>query len=93
VNPTIEHDRRGHRFVAVVEGREAYLDYAVKDEHTLDFRRTYVPPALRGGQLARQLVAAGFAYAKDHGLRVIPSCSYVQRQVERTEEYRDLIAE
>ncbi len=93
MSPTIEHDQRGHRFIAVVEGREAYLDYDVKDEHTLDFRRTYVPPALRGGQLARELVAAGFAHARAHGLQVIPSCSYVRRQVERTEEYQELIAE
>ena len=93
MSATIEHDQRGHRFVATVEGREAYLDYAVKDDHTLEFRRTYVPPALRGGQLARQLVAAGFAYAKEHGLRVIPTCSYVQRQVERSEEYQALVAE
>lgn len=88
---TIEHDAGRTRFVAKVEGQEAYLDYAITDDETLDFRRTYVPPALRGGRLASDLVAAGFAYAKAHGLRVIPTCGYVQRQVERTPEYQEVV--
>jgi predicted GNAT family acetyltransferase len=90
MSATIQHDERAQKFSVVVESQEAYLDYAVRDETTLEFRQTFVPEALRGGDLARRLVAAGFAHARERGFRVIPSCGYVRRQVERTEEYREL---
>ena len=89
----IQHDRGAHRFFTVVDGKEAYLAYAVADDGTLDFRHTFVPPELRGRELARLLVAAAFAYAQEGGFKVIPTCSYVAKQAQRNDAYRTLIAE
>lgn len=86
----IRHDERLGKFSIELDGSEAYLSYTVVDGTTLDFRHTFVPPELRGRQLAERLVAAGFAYAREHGYRVVPTCSYVQRRVERDAALRAL---
>lgn len=89
----IQHDEAAHRFFTLVDGKEAYLAYAVASDGTLDFRHTFVPPELRGRDLARMLVAEAFAYAREGGFKVIPTCSYVAKQAQRNESYRTLIAE
>lgn len=38
---------------------------------------TYVPGSKRGRGLASRLCDAAFAHARRHGLRVIPTCSYI----------------
>jgi len=86
----IRHDETQHKFFVELDGKEAHLIYTVVDPATLDFRHTFVPPELRGRQLAEQLVQAGFAYAREQGYRVIPTCSYVQRRVERDPDLRAL---
>ncbi|MGD2135636.1 MAG: GNAT family N-acetyltransferase [Gemmatimonadales bacterium] len=88
----IRHDEAQHKFVAKVDGNEAHLTYTTVDDETLEFRHTFVPSELRGRKLARQLVDAGFAYAREHGYTVIPTCSYVAKVVERTPAYQELVA-
>ncbi|MBI4354942.1 MAG: N-acetyltransferase [Candidatus Omnitrophica bacterium] len=87
----IVHDRDHHRFVAVVGGVEAYLRYK-EQGRVLDFFHTYVPEAARGRGIAEQLVRAGFAYAKEQGRTVIPSCPYVGRTfLKRLPEFQALV--
>jgi len=88
----IQHDETARRFFTVLDGKEAYLAYAVSGEGVLDYRHTFVPPELRGRQIAGLLVAAAFAFAREHGYKVIPTCAYVAKQVERNPEYETLIA-
>ena len=86
----IQHDADAHRFFTVLDGKEAYLAYAVKDEGVLDYRHTFVPPELRGRQVAKLLVAEAFAYARENGFKVLATCSYVAKQAERNPEYGEL---
>lgn len=79
----IKHDSRGHRFEMVVEGDRAYLAYMDLGQQTLDIYRTFVPNALRGRGIAAQLTEHALQYAEGHGYTVIPSCSYVERYMER----------
>jgi predicted GNAT family acetyltransferase len=86
----IEHEPG--RFVARVGGHEAVLVYERRDD-VLDLRHTFTPPPLRGRALAAQLTAAAVAYAQAEGLRILPTCSYVRRYVERHPELQALIAD
>ena len=86
----IRRDENGSRFVATVDGHDAYVAYLPVDDQTLEYLRTYVPSELRGQGIAGQLVAQALAYAREHGYRVIPTCSYVRSYVERNPEYQDL---
>jgi predicted GNAT family acetyltransferase len=86
----VQHDVQLGKFFVEIDGKEAHLLYTEIDDATLDFRHTFVPPELRGRQLAEQLVQAGFDYAREHGFRVVPTCSYVQRRAERDPDLKAL---
>jgi predicted GNAT family acetyltransferase len=58
---------------------EALLEYTLMDNGVIDFRRTYVPFALRGKGLAEELVQAGLAWAGEQGYTITASCSFVQK--------------
>jgi predicted GNAT family acetyltransferase len=62
-----------------VQLAEALLEYTLKDNGVIDFRRTYVPFSLRGKGLAEELVQAGLAWAREQGYTITASCSYVQK--------------
>jgi predicted GNAT family acetyltransferase len=88
VTPAIEH--RPGRFVLRMDGQEAELVYERRGD-VLDNTHTYTPPALRGRELAARLTEAAFAFARDNGLRVVPTCSFVALWVERHPEAQDLV--
>ena len=79
----VHHDLAGHRFEAVIDGHCAYLAYMDLGKQTLDMYRTFVPDALRGRGIAAVLTLHALEYAEREGYQVIPSCSYVERYIER----------
>ena len=87
---TIVHDETSHRFLAAIEGQEAYLSYRTLDG-VLDFYYTYVPEVFRGHGIAEQLCKSGFEYAKANSLKVIPTCPYISdTYLKRHPEYKSL---
>ncbi|MHB0820190.1 GNAT family N-acetyltransferase [Stutzerimonas stutzeri] len=80
---TIHHDRAGHQFETTVDGHRAYLAYMDLGKQTLDIYRTFVPDALRGRGVAAVLARYALEYAEREGYTVIPSCSYVERYIEK----------
>ena len=92
MDPDIKHDLERHKFYLTLEGGEAHLAYGEVRPGVLDFHYTYVPPEYRGQRLAERLVAAGFAYAREHGYKVVPSCWYVARKVAGNPAYREMVA-
>lgn len=84
---SIHHDVAGHRFEVTVDGHQAYLTYMDLGQQTLDIYRTFVPDALRGRGIAAALTRTALAYAEDRGYSVIPSCSYVERYIERQQRH------
>lgn len=73
----VEHDAQAQCFSAVVEGYKAILEYRTVDAQSIDMHHTFVPNELRGKGVAGVLAKQALAYAKEQGLRVIPSCSYI----------------
>jgi predicted GNAT family acetyltransferase len=53
---------------------------------------TEVPDALEGQGYGAALAKAALSYAKDEGMKVIPSCPFVSTYVRRHPEYGPLIA-
>ena len=87
----VVHEPERKRFVARVDGREGHLFYIRMGEDVVDFRSTYVDPALRGRRIGDQLVCAAFAWATSEGLKVIPTCWFVDTVVRRHPEYQALV--
>lgn len=89
----VRHEPENDRFVADLDDRVATLDYSRVDERTLDYERTFVPGELREHGIGSHLVERALDYARDHGLRVVASCPFVEEFIEDRPEYQDLLAE
>lgn len=94
MNIVIEHDKKNHQFISEVEEKISHLKYTVlPDGKTLNYMSTYVPPELRGRQIAEQIVKFALDYAKENNYKIIPSCSYVDMYVKRHPEYNEIVVE
>lgn len=87
----VVNDLQGSRFVLDVNGQEVYVLYA-EDKETLDLYLTYTPSQLRGQGLAEKVVLAVFEYAIEKNLKVIASCWYVRKFLEKHMEYQNIIS-
>lgn len=86
----IHHDEARRRFAADVDRGEAVVDYDLLDADTLDLRRTFVSEELRGEGLASQVVRYALDWARQHDKKIVATCSYVARFLERNPEYAAL---
>jgi predicted GNAT family acetyltransferase len=71
-----------------------YVDYVMRKGdggHVMDLTHTFVPPELRGKGVAGIVVRAAFETAKENGLKIRPSCSYIPTFVSKNEEYADMV--
>jgi uncharacterized protein len=89
--PMIEHDSADHQFVAHLPEGEAYLAYATEGNGTLDLEHTVVPQEARGRGVGESLVRAALGYAREKGVRVIPSCPFVRQWLADHPEERDVL--
>ena len=85
----VEHEPG--RFFARIGDVEAEVVYERRGD-VLDVRHTWTPPALRGRDVAARLTQAAFAYAREHGLKVLPTCPYTRGYVARHPELHALVA-
>jgi predicted GNAT family acetyltransferase len=86
------NDVQGSRFLLDINGKEVYVLYA-EDKESLDLYSTYTPPKLRGQGLAEKVVLAALLYAKDKKLKVIASCWYVRKFLEKHTEFSSLVSQ
>jgi hypothetical protein len=87
----VEHEPARHRFVVRFAEGEGELVYRPTASGALDLIHTGVDPQLRRRGIGEQLVRAAFDYARAHALRVIPTCPFIARWLERHPEERDLV--
>ena len=74
----VEHDERGNRFFVHFDDEDAELAYSRVGPRVIDLQHTYVPGSARGHGVADALAEAAFAYARENGYRVVPSCPFVR---------------
>jgi predicted GNAT family acetyltransferase len=79
MNLNITHDANGQRFFAQFEDGDAELVYTEPAPKVMDIQHTFVPESGRGHGVADALADAAFDYARDHGLRVVPTCPFIRR--------------
>ena len=89
----IQHDAVAQKFFITLETEETHLNYRL-EENAIDFYHTFVPDSVRGKGIAEKIVKAGFEYAAQKKLKVIPTCPYISGAfLSRHPEYRSLISE
>lgn len=84
----VQHDTRHSRFVVPLSTGEAELVYAMAGDDVIDLLHTEVPLPDRNRGIADTMVRAALAYAREHRLRVIPTCPYVRGWFKRHPEHR-----
>ena len=89
----IRHEPENARFVADIDEAEATLEYIVRADGALDYRRTFTPPPLRGQGIAKAVVLFGLDYARNNGIKIIPTCPYVAKVIRENPDYEDVVAE
>lgn len=60
--------------------------------NVMAIHHTEVPRALEGRGIAALLVRTAVEYARSHGMRVAPHCSYVRTYLRRHPEMHDVLA-
>lgn len=87
----ITHVPERSAFVAV-DGTEqlGVLEYVLAGD-VIDLQHTVVRPPAEGRGVGSALVRAALDHAREHGYRVIPTCSFVPGVVARHPEYADLL--
>lgn len=92
MEPTPIKNELMQRFELSVDGSVAFLAYQEHEQGVLTFTHTFVPPTLRGQNLAAILTQFALEDARHHGKRVIPQCAYTAAYLERHKEYAQLSA-
>jgi hypothetical protein len=92
-NIEVRHEKSAKRFAARVDSKIAYLAYEEAEPGVLDYAHTYTPPEFRDRGIAEEITRSAFEYARENGISVIPSCSYVRYFLENHPEYADLTVE
>jgi len=87
----VRNNTQANRFEIEHEGHQAVAEYSLGGG-VITFTHTFVPPQMRGEGIADALARVALATARKEGLRVIPSCSFFARYMERHAENSDLLA-
>jgi uncharacterized protein len=59
----------------------------------MNIYHTEVKPSLSGHNMGHKLVEAGVNYARKMDIKILPTCPFAGAVFERTEAYRDVLAE
>jgi len=87
----VEHRESGRRFVARTPSGLAFVSYVRPDDGTIELQHTVVPRADRGRGIGSALVRTAVSYARDQGLRVVPTCPFVKAWFEKNPGERDVV--
>ncbi|HYF43766.1 MAG TPA: GNAT family N-acetyltransferase [Ramlibacter sp.] len=81
-----------HRYELQVDGQlAALIDYR-QAAGRIDLLHTEALPAFEGQGLGLKIAQYALDDARSHGWKVVPSCSFIARFIERHPEYQDLLA-
>lgn len=81
---------QAERFELSQDGVTAFAEYRLRDGDML-LPHTVVPPALEGHGIGGLLAQAALGYARQHGLKVKPTCSFMAAYITRHPDWRDVV--
>ncbi|MFL6448404.1 MAG: GNAT family N-acetyltransferase [Bryobacteraceae bacterium] len=89
--PEVILNQAAHRFEIRHGDDLAVLEYRLRGGNHLVLTHTGVPPRLAGKGVGALLVRTALEHAREHHLRLVPLCSFVQAYLRRHPEYGDLV--
>lgn len=91
----IKHEKNGSKgsFDIYYDGKKAgSMTYTGAEGETMIIDHTEVSEEFGGKGLAKQLVFAGAAFARENGKKVIPLCTYAKATFEKNADIQDVLA-
>ena len=91
---TVQHkkvDGKGMFYVEIDGEVEAEMIYTMYSKDKMLIEHTEVGEALRGKNIGYELVHAGVEYARHHGLKIIPACSFASSVFEKKPDFKDVL--
>lgn len=85
----VRHNPAESRFELAIDGSLALAEY-VLEGGVMTFTHTETPPALQGRGAASRLIHGALLSARDQGLKVRATCSFVVAYLKRHPEFADL---
>ena len=79
-----------HRFEAKLGDVTAFTEYRLRDGEII-LPHTVVPDAFAGKGVGGQLARAALGYAREQGLKVVPTCSFIAGYITKHPEWHDLV--
>ena len=79
-----------HRFEVTLGDETAFAEYDLLPD-AIVLPHTVVPDAFAGMGVGSALAKAALGYARDHGLKVKPTCSFMAGYITKHPEYHDLV--
>jgi uncharacterized protein len=86
----IKHDETQKKFSVVINGLTAFISYETPRPGVMDLQHTFVPEDLRGMSLAGRLTEFALEHARQHGDKIMPTCSYIKKYLEKHPQYAEL---
>ena len=87
----VRHNESEHRFEIALDGCIARADYRIVGG-VMQIFHTEVPVEFEGRGIAALIIRAAIDYAREHGLKVLPACSYVRSYMRRHPETHSALA-
>ena len=79
-------------FLAEEDGkRMGYLSYEWANPSKFAIMHTVVEEAFQGRGVAKALVSAAVAFARENGFKVMPVCPYAEKLFQRDDSYSDVL--
>lgn len=93
-NIDVRMDKAESRFhVTMIDAEDAYLEYQLHDDNTMEFTKTYVPESLREMGLGEHIVNHAFEFVRQNDRRVKVSCPFVENFLTKYDHYREYVVE
>lgn len=86
----VTHNEETHRFEAQLGDAVAFTEYRVEDG-VMRLPHTMTPEAFAGRGVGGQLAKAALGYAREHGLKVAPTCTFISAYITKHPEWHDLV--
>jgi predicted GNAT family acetyltransferase len=86
----VTNNTERHRFELNLDGEVAFAEYNLVD-HGIILPHTLVPESFEGKGVASALAKTALGYAREHGLKVIPTCPFMSGYIQKHPEWHDIV--
>ena len=88
----IYNNKKGSFFIEDNGKKTATLDYMITANKKLVINHTEVDDSLKGQGVGKKLLEKLVEYSRQQNMKVIPHCSFADAVLNRTPEWRDILA-